>query len=116
MIFTLELPYPGSALSSNSRAHWRSKHTATKKARWAALILSKEAGVTTDLNAILRFTYHPSDLRRRDCQNVPHSLKAYIDGIADAMKCDDNAFLVYYPPRFSSVVKGGLIVCEIETK
>ena len=75
-----------------------------------------EAKMEADPEAVLRFTYHQPNSKGRDAQNMPWMLKAYIDGIADAMKVDDNKFQVYYPPAFSDNIKGGLIVCDIETK
>lgn len=110
---TITLPWPAKELQSNARCHWSVKSRATKAARSAAFWLGKEAKVGAWPDAVLRFTYHPPDRRRRDCQDVPNSLKASIDGIADAMGVDDYGFKVHYPPEFSEVRKGGAIVVEI---
>ena len=109
----IRLPWPNSILSSNSSAAWYKKAPVTKKARFDAFVLAKHNGVQKDPNAILEFTYHPPDRRKRDCQNVATMLKAYIDGIADAMGVDDNGFRVKYPDQFAEVIKGGCVLVSI---
>ena len=115
MTVTLTLPWPDRALSSNARVHWGARNRATNAARATAGWVATEAGLHKLgpwPNAVLHFTYHPPS-RRGDPQNVPHMLKAYIDGIADAMGCDDNGFRVYFPPVFSEPVKGGAVVVTV---
>ena len=110
---TIDLPWPPRDLQPHAKGLWYKKANATKVYRSQAFWWAKKAKLATDPGATLRFTYHPPDNRRRDCQNVPSMLKPAIDGIADAMKCDDNGFAVHYPARFSHVVRGGKIVCEL---
>lgn len=62
--------------------------------------------------ASILIEYYPPT-RRGDPQNVPASLKAYIDGIADAMGCDDRCFKVDYPTVFAGTKKGGEVVFRI---
>ena len=115
--FTINLPWPSSALSSNARGHWRIKANANKVARSAAWALAREAKINKPMpDAMLVFTIYPPDNRRRDIQNMPHMLKAYIDGIADAMGCDDHGFEVDFPPRFAEAKKGGVVVCEVRPR
>lgn len=111
---TITLPWPDKRLSSNSRAHWRSKADATKKARTSAHYIALAAKVQRDPCARLVFHFHPPDKRRRDMANMPQAMKAYIDGIADAMGCDDNGFRVQWPEEWSEPIKGGAVVVEIE--
>jgi len=111
---TLTLPWPPKPIHSNWSAHWRAKYRATKSYRGDAWAEAKIANIPRWPNAILTFTYHPPDKRRRDCQNIPHALKAAIDGISDAMGCDDIGFRVRYPEAFGDVVKGGAIVVVIK--
>lgn len=111
---TFNLPWPSSLLGANSRAHWRPKAAKTKAARWGAFFLAREAGIRQPYpKATLIFECHPPDLRRRDASNIPSLLKAYIDGIADAMNCDDNQFEVFYPPRYSDKIDGGRVVVNV---
>ena len=107
------LPWPPQGLSSNGRAHWASKAKATKGYRVTAFWLAKQAGITGDPQAVLRFSYSPPDLRHRDVQNMPAMLKAAIDGIADAMGCDDRGFRPQFPERFGDVCPGGAVIVTI---
>lgn len=112
--YLIRLPWPDAKLAPHAKGHWRPKAVATKAARSAAFWMARDAGIRDAMpDAELRFTYHPPDNRRRDASNLSAMLKAYIDGVADAMGCDDQGFRVYYPPRFDGVIKGGEIVCLI---
>lgn len=109
----ISLPWPDKSLASNARVHWRAKANSARKARLDAFWLSKEEKVERDPMAILRITCHPPDKRRRDVQNMPSMLKNYIDGIADAMGCDDHKFRVRFPDVFAEVRPGGMVTVEI---
>lgn len=76
-------------------------------------MLAKAAGVATDPNARLFIEYYPKAFRE-DPQNVPAGLKPFIDGIADAMGCDDRGFIVDYPTQFAGRSKQGEVVFRIE--
>ena len=108
----IDLPWPSPKLSSNKRLHWRVKSEATKKARADAKWLALSAKVGQWPNAVLQFAYFPPDKRRRDVQNMPAMLKASIDGIADAMGCDDHGFRPRFPDHFGKPSKSGYVrVC-----
>lgn len=111
---TILLPWPSSRLNQHAKGHWRAKAAATKAYRRDAFCLAKEAKVALAPEASLTFTYHPPDRRRRDVHNMPGMLKAAIDGIADAMGCDDNRFLCFFPPAFSHPVPHGSIFVRID--
>lgn len=92
MNFTL--PWPPSALNPNVRQHWR-KHASAKKAyRAACAWTARSQGVTAapaeKLSVSLVFV--PPDRRRRDLDNLIASMKAGLDGLADALGVDDNRF------------------------
>lgn len=110
---TITLPWPSAALTPHAKGNWRAKAGATKKARRLAHWLAIEAKVKRNPNAVLRVTYHPPSLRG-DVHNVHGRMKAYIDGIADAMGCDDKRFLVFFPAEFAGVRKPGEVVIEVE--
>jgi len=115
MTYVLRLSWPNKCLSSNSRAHWAAKAQAAKTARHEAWAIAKTRQLPAWPEARLTFTFHPPDRRRRDMQNMPHMCKAYIDGIADAMGCDDNKFRCVWPEAFGDVVQGGSVRVEILT-
>ena len=105
----IKLPWPAKALHSNSRAHWAVKAASVKLARRQVPMLGK---LPCWPDAEIMVEYYPPSLRG-DPQNVPASLKAYIDGIADAMGCSDKLFRVDYPSVFAGTKKGGEVVFRI---
>ena len=108
----IKLPWPSKSLSSNARVHWSEKARATAKARQEAAIVAKSAGVGCWPDADILVEYWPAH-RRFDCSNVASSLKSQIDGIADAMNCDDKRFRVDYPTMFAGTKPGGEVVFRI---
>lgn len=106
----ITLPWPHRNLSSNARVHWRRRADAVKGYRQDAHTLAKVARASGDT---LDFTFHPPNNIRRDAHNMPHMMKAAIDGIADAMGRDDSEFRCIFPSKFSEVVKGGAVVVTI---
>lgn len=110
----IKLPWPAPALRSNAShgKHWGAKHRATSSARTSAFVVAKSKGVGCWPEADILIEYWPPS-RRGDPQNVPSSLKAYIDGIADAMNCDDKRFRVDYPTMFAGTKPGGEVVFRI---
>lgn len=107
------LPWPNPKLNPHAKGHWRPKADATKSARRAAYWLAKEAKVACLPGATLTFEFAPPDKRRRDIHNVQAMMKATIDGIADAMGCDDNGFIIPWPTKFAEPVKGGRVTVTI---
>lgn len=110
----LELPWPSTALTPHAKGHWFTKANATRKARRDAYYIALDAKVQPNPTAILTVTYHPPNNARRDCANMHGRMKAAIDGIADAMGCDDNGFRVRFPDSFAEVVRGGCVVIEVQ--
>lgn len=111
--YLIRLPWPDKALSSNARTHWAQRSRATKKARHEAWALCKEAGARIDGPVEVAFAYFPPDRRKRDAQNMPAMLKAFIDGIADALGVDDAEFRVSFPKTFDRVTSGGCVLAHI---
>jgi crossover junction endodeoxyribonuclease RusA len=109
------LSWPDKALQSNSRAHWAAKAKATKKARQDAWATALAHNLPCWPEATIFIEYWPRT-RRGDPQNVPHALKAYIDGIADAMGVDDRCFKVDYPTMFAGTTKAGAVVFRVYQK
>jgi crossover junction endodeoxyribonuclease RusA len=110
------LPWLHKDLSSNSRKHWSqtAKLVASNRAQAKIMTLAELNGACIktwqEAQAIeVIITFCPPDFRHRDKQNMPanKTLKAYLDGIADALQVDDNKFKPIF--MFGDVVKGGEI-------
>ena len=114
--YLIRLSWPARDLSSNSRAHWAKRARAAKDYRTEAWAECKRHQVQPMPGATLEFSYSPPDRRRRDAQNMPHALKSAIDGVADAMGCDDHGFRCVFPNRFARPVKGGCVLVHIKTE
>lgn len=112
-VFLLRLNWPDKALSPHAKGHWRPKSQATKAAREEAWAEAKNRGVVSMPEATIIFKYYPPDKRRRDAHNLPAMLKPHIDGIADAMGCDDHKFKCVFPSEFEGPIKGGCILAEV---
>ena len=108
----LELPYPPAILSPNKRPHWAAKAKAVASYRsecgWRARAQGADILDVTRLE--MRITFHPPDLRRRDCDNLISATKALRDGLMDAIGVDDSGFVVTY--EMAPPIKGGLVVVE----
>lgn len=107
----IPLHIPASILSPNGRPNWAKKHSATKRHRIAAVLLTRSA-LTTLFTAPPTFTgysltFHYPDLRRRDDDNAIGSTKAYRDGIAEALGIDDHTLRLH--PHSGTDVVGMLL-------
>lgn len=112
----LILPWPHKALLSNARVHWRQKATATKAARSDAFYAAKAARLERDPEARLIVQFLPPDLRHRDLHNMMQAIKPAIDGIADAMGCDDRGFRIRWPEEFGPPIRHGRVLIEIRKR
>jgi crossover junction endodeoxyribonuclease RusA len=92
---TLVLPWPPKELSPNSTLHWARKAKFKKEYRRTCWALTLEAGwINPPEGKIpLTITFYPPDKRHRDADNMVASIKAGLDGVADAMKVNDRQFL-----------------------
>lgn len=111
----IELPWPPKELSPNARVHFRTKAAAAKAYREQSYWITKAAdpapfSATGGIG--LRFDFHPPDRRRRDLDNMLASIKAGVDGIADALGVDDQRFGFWLSRE--APVKGGKIVVTVE--
>jgi crossover junction endodeoxyribonuclease RusA len=110
----ITLPWPPRECSPNSRAHFGTRARATKAARKLAFWTVKEAriGVAAgDVPIPVKLLFLPPDKRSRDLDNLQANCKAYLDGIADALGVNDNAFRPI--SDFGEVRKGGAVVVVI---
>ena len=111
----VRISWPAKPLWQNRPYHWAKRAKAVKAYREEAWAMAREQAVRTDPSATLEFTFHPPDNRRRDVQNMPATMKSGIDGIADAMGCDDSKFCCVWPTEFAQTVKGGCVLIHIKS-
>jgi len=114
-LFLLRLSWPAPALWQNRRVHWAQRNKAVAAARHQAWGEARRRGVErleTDRPRLV-FAFHPPDRRRRDLQNMPATQKATIDGIAQAMGCDDEKFRCVWPETWAEPVTGGAVLVEV---
>ena len=87
------LPWPSRILSPNARAHWSGIARAKRKARIDAYYLARAERPSLTMTApLVSIDFLPPDNRRRDLDNLIASMKAALDGISDAIGCDDHTF------------------------
>ncbi|MFC6760464.1 hypothetical protein ACFQFQ_14705 [Sulfitobacter porphyrae] len=101
------------ALTPHAKGGWRSKADATKKARSMARALALERPrVQRVPDAVIFVEYWPKAWRG-DVHNMHGRMKAYIDGIADAMGCDDKGFRVDFPSVWAGRDPVGKVVFRV---
>lgn len=95
----IELPWVAATLNPNRRngTHWSRVHTTKGKrladARALTMQAMRAAGYVPPQGALaLIVTFCPPDRSRRDMDNLFASLKADLDGVAQAMGIDDSLF------------------------
>ena len=98
------LTLPPRDLSPNRRTHWGARSRAVKAHRGEAFLMTRKAmsGVgkgghwwaEAGSDILIRATFFYRVKRRRDRDNAQASLKAALDGIADALGVDDCRFMM----------------------
>lgn len=95
----ITLPWPPKELSPNARVHFHEKARHTKAYREAAYWLAHRVVFDEDITrwtddrpVALTISFAPPDRRRRDLDGMLASIKAGLDGIADAMRVNDQRF------------------------
>lgn len=91
------LPWPPSALSPNARVHWASlakTKAAYRQACWAlahqAKGLQQWAPIDPAARPLVKLTFVPPNRRARDLDNCLAAMKSGLDGLAQALGCDDS--------------------------
>ena len=111
---TIDLPWPPSVFTGNTRVSWYVIAPLVKKHRAWAATAARAAGTVHlapagDIG--VHVTFQPPS-RRGDRINYPSLLKPYFDGIAETLGVNDSRFLPAY--SFGDVVKGGNIRIVVE--
>jgi len=110
---SFELPWPPASLSGHSDKHfWRMRPIIAKHREWARLATMEAKPVVPATGDIgIGITFYPPD-RRGDRTNYPNRVKAYFDGIADALGVNDRRFLPRY--HFAEPVENARVVIVID--
>lgn len=132
-LLTIELPWPGTKLSPNTRQqhhalakakrNYRAQCKNATKAqigdatlvRWPVQIVELNAEKITTVAALrFRMLFYPPDAKRSyDRDNLIARMKSGIDGMCDALRIDDSTF-VEAAGRIVHAVHGGRVLVEID--
>lgn len=112
----VSIPWPSRDLSPNARVHYftlaKRKKAYRTGAYWEATQAFRDHGKPAFVGGVdVLVTFHPPDNRRRDLDNMLASIKAGIDGIAEATSCDDSRWRITISR--GEVIHRGLVVVEI---
>ena len=91
---TITLPWPPAILSPNQRPHWSAKSRAAAAYRAECFWATKSAQTATLKQGPLdlRVIFCAPNKRKRDRDNLLASIKAGLDGMAQALGIDDSLF------------------------
>lgn len=109
----ITLPWPDKYLTPHAKGNWQAKARATKDARNMAWAKAMEAPRIDKMPDATIFVEYWPEAYRGDVHNMHGRMKAYIDGIADAMGCDDKRFKVDFPSVWAGRSKPGKVVFRI---
>lgn len=115
----VELPWPPRELHPNARAHWTKKANAARKARSDAFWATTEVVDYADrcrlhdaFSLLVKVKFCPPDKRRRDVDGMLSNIKAYLDGISDAIEIDDSHWDIAI--QRGEVCPNGGVLVELE--
>lgn len=115
LTFDLDLPWPSPKLSPNARHHWAIAAKAKKAYRTRCRAIATAAGVRAVLagktSLEVDLTFFPPDKRGRDWDNMLASMKAGLDGLADATGVDDRHWRLSF--EVGEPVKGGQVLVRM---
>jgi crossover junction endodeoxyribonuclease RusA len=115
---TIELPFPAKILWPNGRGHWAAKNREFQKHKaWAFAALLVDGGRFGTAPAEgervqWSVTFYPKTRHAIDEDNAAASLKAYQDGLAEAMRINDSRF-ARPTIHFAEPVKNGRVVITV---
>jgi len=115
---TFTFPWPTKALSPNWRGHWAQKAAAVKAYKTACRRIVGETVVTPsflppDATMAVLMRFYPPSKRHYDWDNLLASMKAGLDGMADALGVDDN---IFRPSIEVMAEVRGMVVVEVSIK
>lgn len=119
LTYEFELPWPSPTLSPNARPHWALLAKTKKSYRARCRVLGLQAGLGTIKADSQRLSVHldfyPPDRRARDWDNMVASMKAGLDGLADAMGVDDSRWRLSFE-ICDETATGGRVVVMVEVR
>jgi len=106
----LTMPWPPRELHPNARPHWAIKSRKAKAYREACYFQALEQGATEWANdgpISFTLTFYLPNKRKHDDDGLVAAFKSGRDGIADALKIDDNRFVTTFSiaPAIGGMVK-----------
>lgn len=117
LTFTVDLPWPAKELSPNARQHWSKAARAKKAYRSRCKAIGAESGLGVlqgcEKPVCVHLTFFPPDRRARDWDNMIASMKAGLDGLADAMGVDDSRWRLSFDVK-PDPVPGGVVAVSVE--
>lgn len=91
------LPWPPKGLSPNARLHWAALSKLKKQYREACRLQVLAQGAQPMEGCLrVQLEFVPPDRRKRDWDNLVASMKAGLDGLADALQVDDSQFVLSF--------------------
>lgn len=111
----LHLSWPDTALSPNARVHWAAKAKAAKNARaegYYAAISHPDRKIFQNFAGKLQITarFYSKTRNYPDADNCLASIKAHLDGIAEALDVNDRQFVHH---AIVEEETGGRVVVEV---
>jgi hypothetical protein len=108
----ITLPFPDAKLAGHNAGHWRALAGVVRKHReWAKYAaLAAAIPVPDEGDILLTVTFIPPN-RRGDRINFSNRMKAYFDGIADALGVNDSRFLPAY--KYAEPAMPGKVIVEV---
>ena len=91
----INLDWPPKETHPNARPHWAVKAKAAKNYRAQSYLATKsqmDQPYKDDGPIDLHVVFYPQTKRKRDLDNLIAAIKPGIDGLADALKINDNRF------------------------
>ena len=108
------LPWPPRDLHPNSRVHYMALAKAKKTYRYACHMLTKQAGIKIDPQArpLVSIEFVPPNRMARDWDGCLAAIKAGLDGVADAIGCDDSRWKLHISMAPDGEI-GGMVRVEV---
>lgn len=104
----IELPFPPSKLSPNSRVHWAVKHREAKTYKMMCILLLLRHRKQLAGRKCFSLTFRPPSARRADLDNMLASAKSLLDGLSKVTGVDDSEFELSI--KKGRPIKGGQVV------
>jgi len=110
--YLIRLGWPSRCLHPNSRIDRRRATQSRQKARAEGWAEAKRIGLPALPETHVEVTFYPPDNRRRDVDGMFSSIKAHLDGIAEAMDVDDAGWT--FTLTKGEPVKGGAVLLHFK--